>query len=256
MMRALAAVMLGALLVGCSTTAEREADEAKRQRLVETNVQLANGYLQRGQLEFAKERLEKALAIEPADVNANNAMALLQWHLKDYALAERHFRRAVAADTATGEAQNNYGVFLCERGRIDEAEQRFKRALADPVYRTPAEANENAGLCLMKKADRAAAEKYFREALRLNPQLAPSLEQMARISFETGRRLAARGFLQRYFQAAKDTPETLWLAIRLERALGHKDEEASYALRLRAKFPESAEARQLGKSAPAGRGRR
>lgn len=254
MMRILAAIVAGALVAGCASTAERDADETKRRRLVETNVQLAAGYLQRGQLEFAKEKLEKALAMEPTDIHANNTMALLQWRLRDYAAADAHFRRAVALDKGNGDAHNNYGVFLCERGRIDEAEGRFKRAIADPLYSTPAVANQNAGLCLSKKGERTAAEAYFREALRLNPRLAPSLAQMARISLDSNRALAARGFIQRYFQETEDSPEALLLAVRIERALGHKNEEASYALRLRAKFPDSPEARQLPKPARAGKG--
>lgn len=256
MKRVLIAVLMMTLLAGCSTTAEREADEAKRQRVVETNVQLANGYMQRGQLDFAKEKLERALSVDPANLQANNAMALLHWRLKEYPAAEQHFRRAVAVEKGNGEAQNNYGVFLCERGRIDEAERWFRRAVADTHYSTPAEANQNAGLCLMKKGDRVAAEPYFREALRLNPRLAQSLEHMARISFDSGRMLPARAFVQRYFEnGGQDTPEILWVAVRVEKALGHKDQEASYALRLRARFPDSPEARQLGKPAPAKKGK-
>lgn len=243
------------LLAACANTAEREAEDAKRHRLVETNVQLAANYLQRGQLEFAKEKLEKALSIDPEDVTANNTMALLQWRLKEYAAAEAHFRRAVRVEKNNGEAQNNYGVFLCERGRVEEAVTWFKRAVADQLYPTPAVANQNAGLCLMKTGASDAAEPYFRDALKINPRLAPSLEHMARISWARGKPLAARGFMQRYFEAGADTPETLWLAVRIEKELGHKNEEASYALRLRAKFPESPEAKRLGKKpARAGRG--
>jgi len=243
------------LLAACASTAEREAGDAKRTRLVDTNVQLAAGYLQRGQLEFAREKLEKALAIDPDNPNANSTMALLQWRLRDYSAAETHFQRAVRADRDYGEAHNNYGVFLCERGRVEEAVNRFKKAITDPLYSTPAVANQNAGLCLMKTGAAAAAEPYFREALRLNPQLVPALEQMARISLESGKPLAARGFMQRYFQAGgPDTPETLWLAVSIERALGHKNEEASYALRLRAKFPDSPEAKRLAKPTRSGKG--
>lgn len=247
-------LLVATLLAACSSTAEREAEDAKRHRVVDTNVQLAASYLQRGQLEFAKEKLDRALAIDPNDANANTTMALLQWRLRDYALAEEHFRRAVRAEKGNGEARNNYGVFLCERGRIDEAVKWFRLAVQDPLYSTPALANQNAGLCLAKTGAVANAEPFFREALRINPRLAPALEQMARISLDIGKPLAARGFMQRYFQAGEDTPETLWLAVRIERALGHKNEEASYALRLRAKFPESPEAKRLGKPARVGKG--
>lgn len=248
------ALLLGALLLSaCASTAEREAEEAKRARLVQTNIQLANSYLQRDQLEFAKERLEKALAIDSDDSQANNMMAVLQWRLKDFDAAESHFRRAVYGDKENAEAQNNFGAFLCDRNRVQEAEEWFRRAIANPLYKTPAAANENAGLCFLKAKELAKAESYFREALRLDPVLPASLLNMARISFESDRTLAARGFMQRYFQAASDSPEALLLAVRIERALKNKNEEASYAVRLRGKFPTSPEAQMLQRQSSSGR---
>jgi type IV pilus assembly protein PilF len=68
---------------------------------------------------------------------------------------------------------------------------------------------------------------------------------MARYSFETGETLSARGFMQRYFEVTTDTPDALLLAFRIERVLGAKDAQATYAMRLRGKFPDSAEAKQL-----------
>lgn len=247
-----ALLLAGLLAAGCASDAERQASETKRRQMIDTNIQLATGYLQNGQVEYARERLERALQIAPDDSQANNMMALLQWRLKDYEAADAHFRRALDADEKNAEAQNNYGVFLCERGRIDRAEMWFKRAIENPYYRTPAIANQNAGLCLMKRGDRQAAESYFRAALKLDARLAPSLQQMALITFDSGRALAARGFLQRYFEVGEDNPEILLLAVRVERALGNKDAEASYAVRLRGKFPDSPEAEQLKRLAAGG----
>lgn len=253
MTRLFVLLLAGLLAAGCASDAERQASEAKRRQMIDTNIQLATGYLQNGQVEYARERLERALQIDPHDSQANNMMALLQWRLKDYEAADTHFRRALDADEKNAEAQNNYGVFLCERGRIDRAETWFKRAIENPYYRTPAIANQNAGLCLVKRGDRQGAEMYFREALKLDPRLAPSLQQMARIAFDSGRVLAARGFLQRYFEVGEDNPEILLLAARVERALNNKDAEASYALRLRGKFPGSPEAEQLKRLTAGGR---
>lgn len=236
---------LALLLAGCASTAEREAEDARRAQLVDTNVQLANGYLQRGQLAFAKEKLEKALSLDADDSQANNMMALLQWRLKDYDAAEHYFRRAVRNES-NAEAQNNFGAFLCDRGQVKEAEAWFDRAVANPLYKTPGIANQNAGLCFYNAKVYDKAEKYFRDALKADPRLPVSLDRMARISYASGRMLAARGFIQRYFQAAgPDTPEVLLLAVRVERALRNKDDEASYAVRLRGKFPTSPEAQEL-----------
>jgi type IV pilus assembly protein PilF len=241
------ALLLVAGLAACSSPAERLAEQERRQRLADTHTQLGVSYLQRGQLEAAKENLDKAIELVPDSVQINNMMALLQWRLRNYAEAEKHFRKALYDDSGKGNSDgwNNFGVFLCERGQFEAAEQAFQRALADPLYKTPAEANVNAGMCQMRKPSPAAAEKYFRAALDMNPRQARALVEMARLSFNAGRTLSARAFIDRYFLNGEDTPEVLLLAAKIEGALGNRDAEASYAVRLRGKFPESNEASQL-----------
>ena len=71
---------------------------------------------------------------------------------------------------------------------------------------------------------------------------------MAKLSFETGRYLPARGYLQRYVAAAKHTAESLWLGIQIEQQLGDKDAISSYALLLKNTFPDSDQARLLRES--------
>lgn len=248
-------VLAAALATACVSSTERQLEQERNARMIETNIQLSAGYLQRGQLDFAKEKLDKALEIDAGNVRANNMMALLQWRLGDNKQAERYFRKAVTARPGDPEAFNNYGVFLCRLGRIDMAEPWFKKALADPFYNTPAQAAINAGVCLMQKPAPTVAEDYFRQALKIDPKLPVALYQMAKISYDSGRTLAARGFIQRYFEAAGDTPESLLLATRIERALRNKNDAASYALRLRGKFPNAPETQQL-QSDSAGRRRR
>jgi type IV pilus assembly protein PilF len=206
---------------------------------------LGASYLQRGQLDVAKEELEKALSEMPDNSQANNIMGVLQWRMKKYDEADRFFHKALDNDASNSSAHHNYGAFLCDRGKLDAGMRQFDAAAGDALYPYTAEVNLNAGVCLMKKPAPAMAEKYFREALRINPKLPGALYQMARLSMDSGRPLSARAFIERYFQAAEDTPESLLLAVKIERALGNKNAEASYALRLRSKFPSSPEAGQL-----------
>ena len=233
------------LLAGCASSAEREADQDKLDKLADTHVQLGSSYFQRGQLDVAKQELDKALKLMPDHSQANNIMAVLQWRFKDYDKAERLFRKALSSDGKNPSAQHNYGAFLCDRGKINEGVRHFDSAAANPLYPYTAEVNLNAGICLMKKPAPAAAEKYFREALLVNPKLPGALYQMARVSLDSGQALPARGFIERYFQSAEDTPESLLLAVRIEHILQNKNAEASYALRLRGKFPTSPETAQL-----------
>ena len=243
--------LLLTLVSGCASTAERKAEQSAQQKLVDTNIQLAAGYLQQGQFDAAKEKLDKALEIQPDDPQANNVMALLQWRLKNHEAAERHFQRALGskAGGVNPDVQHNYGAYLCDRGRTEEAMTWFERAIANPQYLTPDLANLNAGLCLLKKPDRPAAERYLREALTRNPNLAPALLQMARLSLEAGNALSARGFIERYFRNGPDTPESLLLAARIEYQLGNRNAEGSYAMRLKSKFPDAPEAQTYQRGA-------
>lgn len=245
MRRIFGAILLIIILTSCASSQERAATEARKQNVVSLNTQLAAAYLQRGKPDIAMENISKALALAPNDPHANNVMALLQWRLKNYGDAAKYFKKALKAQPDNSEARNNYGAFLCERGEIDAAVRQFSKALTDPLYPTPAKANLNAGLCLMRKPAPVVAERYFREALRIDPKLPEALYQMARISYDSGKTYSARGFIQRFFEVAEDTPESLLLAVRIEATLKSKDSEASYALRLKGKFPNSPEAQEV-----------
>lgn len=241
-----AGALLSAVLLGaCVPQAERKADEAKQERLVTVHTELGALYLTRNQLDVAQQELDRALELGPDDSQANHVMGLLQIRLKHDDKAERYLKRAIEEGPDNSDARNSYGVFLCEHGRLDEADKQFREALKNPLYKYPEQANVNAGLCRLKKSDWAEASSYFRAALKADPRQPSALVNMARISLETGETLSARGFIQRFFAVAGDTPESLLLAFRIERALGAKDAQATYAVRLRGKFPDSAEAKQL-----------
>lgn len=245
MMRRLFCALAGlSLLAGCVVDEPKPSAETIAKR-VEVHTQLGAAYLSRNQLEVAQQELDRALELNSDYSQAHNIMGLLQIRLKNEKKAEYHFKRAISEMPENSEARNNYGVFLCERSRLDEADEQFRKALLSPLYRSPDQANINAGICRLKKPDKAGAITYFRAALKINPKSPLALMQMARLSLDNGQALQARGFMQRYFEAANDSAEALWLAYRIEHALRSKDAQASYAMRLRGKFPDSTEARQL-----------
>ncbi len=235
------ALLLTIALAGCASSAER----AKRNELADTHVMLGASYMQRGQLEVAKQELNKALSEDPDNSQAYNMMAVLEWRLKNYVGAEKDFRKSIDENPKNSSAHHNYGAYLCEKGRLDEGMQQFDMAAKDLLYPYIADVYLNMGVCMMKKPAPAAAEKYFREALGINPKMPGALYQMAKLSYDMGRNLSARGFMQRYHEVADDTPDGLLLSIKIEQALGNKDAVASYSLLLRHKFPDSPQAAQL-----------
>jgi type IV pilus assembly protein PilF len=66
-----------------------------------------------------------------------------------------------------------------------------------------------------------------------------ALLQMLRLTHDQGEYLRARAYLQRFQQVNRHGPESLWLAIRVEHALGDKNAASSYGLALRNQFPDA-----------------
>lgn len=247
-------MVVASMALGACSSTGRGADTLtptsdRPDTLADTNVKLGIGYMQQGKPDLALGRLQRALELDPNLASGHNAIAILYEQLGKLDLAAEHYQRAVDLNPQDSAAHNNYGTFLCDkRNQLDKAEQQFLEALKNPLYATPELAYENAGLCAKRKPDVAKAEHYFRKALELSPKLPASLYQMALISFETGRYLPARAYLQRYSETARHTPQSLWLGIRIERELGDRNAVSSYSLYLKGGFPDSDEAKLLQES--------
>ncbi len=233
-------------LVACASNEPigKTADVSKR---ADVKTQLAISYMQRNQLEVAREELEYALQLAPDHSAANHAMAALQERLGNYKEAERHFHQAVRSNAENSQAAHDFGTFLCRRGRIEEAIAQYEHALSNPLYRQPDLSNLRAGECLITHGNIQSAEPYFRKALRINPRLSLALYHMADINFRRRNYLSARGYIERYFSIAAKTPESLLLAYKIERQLKAPDVAEEYASLLRGKFARSKQAQELEK---------
>jgi type IV pilus assembly protein PilF len=208
-------------------------------------IDLSAAYLREDQLTEAFKNARKAVIVDPRSSNAHYVQALVHQRLGQMDEADASYRKAIALDARNPVALNAYGSFLCNQKQYDEADPFFRRALNNPLYSTPWLASHNAGSCNEMAGKAAQAERDYRAALLANPRFAPSLFGMAKMSFEAGNFLSARAYLQRYGEVAQHTAETLWLGVRTENQLGDKDQMASYGLKLRAKFPDSEQAKYL-----------
>lgn len=209
--------------------------------VAKTNLNLGIAYMQRGEYEKSLEKLDRAYQADPNYYETHNAYGLLYQRLNKSDLAEKHFQKALSLNPNSSGTRNNYAQFLCQRGKYQEAEQMFEQAADNPLYQTPAAPLANAGTCAVRNNDDEKAEHYFRRALEINPRIPSALLQMCRLSYEHEKYLSARGYLQRYQEVARHTPESLWLGIRIERELGDKNAVASYGLLLKNNFPDSEE---------------
>lgn len=230
-------------LFGCasSTPPKKENTPEERLKLAAINTQLAIEYMRDGDNELALKKLEKAIEADPKSIDTYNALGLLHAKLGEADKAEANFKKAIGLDPKNWSALNNYGQFLCQQQRYPEGQTQFLAALKNPLNRAPENALTNAGICAMQAKDAATAEQHFREALQVNPQFSPALLPMAQLSFDQANFLQARAYYQRFLEVSPQSARTLWLGIRIERALDDKDLMSSYALMLKNKYPDSTE---------------
>lgn len=218
-------------------------------KAAEINVKLGTEYFKKGNLEQALEKLERAIGQNPELPSAHNVLALIKQRLDRPEEAEKHFQEALRLDPGYSGAHNNYGVFLYGQERYLEAETQFLKAIENPLYDTPALAYENAAMAAQQRLDPGKAKEYYRKALQIQPGLSDSLYQLAKINFEQGHyRLAEKYFQQYRGIAQRQTPQSLWLGIRIGRELSNYDAVFSYTRQLRQNFPDSDEARLLQKA--------
>jgi len=236
-------VILSTLLTACAKPQDvRNASDGK---LGKIHLELGIAYLRESNYTEAMNSLIKAEGYTPDNPRIYSALALLFDRLGEFDKAESNYQKAISLDESNSLIRNNYGAFLCARGRYKDAYVQYQAALDNPLYRTPEYAHTNAGLCALRSKDFKKAEAEFRAALQKNPQFSIALFHMAKLSFEKGRILQTRAYLQRFSEVSQQGPESLWLSIRVEKELGDLNAVASQSLLLRAKFPDSDETRQL-----------
>lgn len=240
-MRAWPALLLALLLCACVSTGDNK-QEASR-----INTQLGVDYARNGQLQLAEEKLQRALEQDSRNASAHSALAFVYQRRGDPELAERHYRRAVSLSPDDSQVRNNFGVFLCGRGRSAEGVEHLVQAARDGRYATPEVAWTNAGVCFKAK-DVDKAEGYFREALRVSPAFPDALDEMISICVQKQDYLRARAFMQRYEQTGRSSPQALWQAAQAEGALGDWEAARKYQIRLKREFPDSEEAATMLKT--------
>lgn len=229
---------------GCVTETTGPERKANPEKSLQAHVDLGLGYLSRGDLTRAKEKLDRAMEIDGNSAIVHNAFGILYQVDGDSETAERHFQRAIRIDPRFALARNNYGAFLYDQGRYGEAIEQLQAAARDPFYRSRAQVYENLGICYLKIGDAAAARDSFTRAIGINAEQPRSLLELAELAFRQPDYVTARKWYQRFEQISEQSARSLWLGIRIARIFGSRNDEASYALMLKNIFPTSDEYRQ------------
>jgi type IV pilus assembly protein PilF len=236
-------------VAACATQPTEETgtqgSESQDRMRARVHTELAGGYYEIGNIGVALEEVKEALRADPNYGPAHSIAGLIYSLLKEDRLAEQSFQRALSINSTDPDANNNYGEFLCQRKREEEAIKYFMAAVRNPLYPTPERSYVNAGVCARRHGDLTSAENYFQLALKARPEQTQALYQMADLSYTRGDDNGARTYLGRLTRVSQSGPEVLWLGVRVSRRLSDRNSEASYAMQLRNRFPNSPEARAL-----------
>ncbi len=248
--RLLAGCALALLLGACGTTKtgdmRTESDNTTDQNRASIRLQLASGYYERGQHEVALDEVKKAIVFDPNNAEAYGMRGLIYMAMNEPERADESFLYALKLAPQNPDLSNNYGSFLCKTGRAKESIAYFDTALGIRNYRSPVSALNNAGSCSMKIKDSFNAERYLLQAMKLQPDVAPTNANLARIYLERGD-LERAGFyvgrLAKLVKVEDMSADLLWLSARIQHKLGDKALVASLGTQLRrhhAKSPEYA----------------
>lgn len=209
------------------------------------NARLAMEYLKRGQLQVAQDKIEKAVAQNPKDVNVQLAAGLVYERLHENRTAEKHFRQAVRISPDSPEAQNALGAYFCRNEQQEKGEEMFLKAAANPLYRTPFVAYTNAGVCARSAGNLEQAERYLRQALTSQVDYPETYAQLAGVLHDRGNNLHARAFVERFLAVAPATPDMLLLGYNIEIAMKDEAAAAAFKARLEKEFPDSQQLRRV-----------
>jgi len=247
---------LAALLAGCASSAPEAptvdsgpiiADVGDARNRARVHTELAAAYYGRGNMGVALEELRIATAADASYAPAHSMFGLVYMDLRENQLAEQSFERALKLAPNDADINHNYGWFLCQTRREPDSIKYFLQAIRNPLYATPWRSYSAAGVCSLRNDNLKDAEQFFQRALRLEPDEPAALLQLGQIRYRQGRMDEARKLVARHNKLVTPSAESLWLALRIERSLGQRVAEQSFANQLRRRYPGSPEYQALQK---------
>jgi type IV pilus assembly protein PilF len=253
-MKRLLYLFLAVLVAGCAGEPRRapsaetgtiEGDVSEPRNRARLHTELASLYYSRGNMAVALEELRTATEAEPRYALAHSMFGRVYMELRENKLAQESFERALQLAPDNPDIAHNYGSFLCQTERETQSIKYFLQAIRNPLYQTPWRSYSAAGVCSMRANNLKDAEEFFLRALKIEPDEPAALVQLAQIRYRQSEFGEARRMVARFNRLYAPNPESLWLALRVERKLGERVAEASFATQLRRNFPGSKEYQAL-----------
>ena len=213
------------------------------------HTELASAYYERGNMAVALEELRLATSADSGYAQAYSMYGVVYMELKETTKADDSFQRALRISPNDPDINHNYGWFLCQNSREKESIGFFLQAIRNPLYTSPNRSYTAAGVCSLRMKNAKEAEEFFVRALKLDADDPGALLQLGQIRYRQGNLDEARKLVSRHLKLVSPSPESLWLAVKIERKSGERTAEQSFGNQLRRRFPGSPEYQALQRGA-------
>jgi type IV pilus assembly protein PilF len=242
------------VLSACVTTETgRFTKKASPEKAVENYTQLGLGYLNKGRPDWARDRLKKALDINPNDPEANDAMGLVWQAEGELDLSEEFFKKAIKEDPKFVLAKHHLGRLYLTMGRHDEAREPLETASGDRYYNNRVGAYNDLALNFYRMENPNAAIEAYTQSIRLAPYNVDALVNISTLLFEAQRYDESLKYFDRFDRLVQrnqnaHTAHSLWLGIKLLTIHVQTARTIELAAELKRRFPNSNEFKMYQKS--------
>ncbi len=219
-----------------------DSDEPEVRKRARIRLELAVGYFEQGQTSIALDELKQSIAADPSYGEAYNLRGLIYMRLNDFRFAEESFRRALAINPKDSNLMHNLGWLLCQQAKYPQAQELFSQALANPHYGERAKTWRAQGLCQVRSGLRSEAELSLQKSYELEAGNPITAYNLATLLFQRGDFVRAQFYVRRLNNSELANEESLWLGIKVERAMQNREAMLQLAAQLEKRFPQSREA--------------
>ena len=252
--RLLTAITLVIGLQACVTVEEsRFSKKASPEKAVDNYTQLGLGYLQKGRPDWARDRLQRALEINPDDPQANDAMGLVWQTEGELDLAEESFKKALREDPDFTLARHHLGRLYARMKRHKEARDLLSEVANDRYYNNRVGAYNDMALNFYRMENSQGAIEAYSPSLRLAPYNVDALVNISTLLFEAQRYDESLKYFDRFDRLVErdqteHTAHSLWLGIKLLTIHQQTSRGVALAAQLKQRFPQSEEYRMYQES--------
>ena len=187
-------------LVSCTANLELRKNQEQALR------NLGEAYIREGAYTTALRKLLEAEKLYAEDPYLQYDLGLVYMAKERVDLAIHHFKKAVQIKPDYTPAKNSLGVAYLAQKKWDDAIACFKEITGDLLYATPHYPLSNLGWAYYNKKEYRLAEKYYQDALKIEPKFVIALRGLGLTYLKMGRISEAVATLEKVIELAPDSP--------------------------------------------------